>query len=138
MSDRISSFRTAVAESNYTGTRWGATETKFAVRRIAAPSADLDAQRRQAFLQLVAQWRHDTNFMSSPSAIVEHPAYQSVIGLGVPAISLILRELEREPDFWFEALRKITGENPVPQEDHGDMYRMTQAWLDWGAKNGYR
>jgi hypothetical protein len=58
--------------------------------------------------------------------------------MGAPAISLILERLEREPDYWFEALRQITHQNPVRQEDIGDLSLMTQSWLSWGDKNGYR
>ena len=64
-----------------------------------------------------------------------HPAYQQIIGMGTPALPLIFQELQREPDHWFWALGAITGENPVPEEDAGDLDAMTDAWLSWGSTN---
>jgi hypothetical protein len=63
--------------------------------------------------------------------------YQRIIGMGAPAVSLILRELEREPDQWFWALESITEENPVPPEAAGRVRSMAQAWIDWGKQHGY-
>jgi hypothetical protein len=58
-----------------------------------------------------------------------HPAYQQIIGLGPAGVPLLLRELEREPDHWFWALRAITGEDPVPEEARGRLREMAAAWL---------
>jgi hypothetical protein len=64
-----------------------------------------------------------------------HPAYQQIIGMGVDALPLILRELEREPDHWFWALEAITGENPVPPTDRGRLNEMARAWLRWASEH---
>jgi hypothetical protein len=69
--------------------------------------------------------------------MIAHPAYQAIIAMGFPAIALLLEQLRKEPDFWFEALRRISGVDPARQEDAGDLVRMTQAWLDWGTQQGY-
>ena len=68
------------------------------------------------FLVLAAQWKQGSLFESSPWRMATHPAYQRIIGLGRHAVPLILGQLAQEPDFWFEALAAITGEQPVPQE----------------------
>ena len=60
-----------------------------------------------------------------------HPAYQHVIGMGSLALPFILAELEREPDHWFWALKAITGEDPVAEEQRGDVLGMTKTWLEW-------
>jgi hypothetical protein len=57
--------------------------------------------------------------------------------MGPSAVPLILGELERRPSHWFEALRAITGADPVKPEDCGRLHQMTQAWLDWGKEQGY-
>jgi hypothetical protein len=137
MSDRILSFRSAVAESNYRDTAWGVTKTPVTVSHITSPTAALDRQRRTQFEQLANQWSADTVHMSSLSDMVAHPAYQAIIAMGMPAIGLLLEQLRKEPDFWFEALRRISAVDPVRQEDIGDLVRMTQAWLDWGTQQGY-
>ena len=45
--------------------------------------------------------------LSSPTKKLNHPAYQKIISIGKPAIPLILREFERQPDHWFMALSAI-------------------------------
>jgi hypothetical protein len=57
--------------------------------------------------------------------------------MGPAAVPLILREMQREPDHWFWALRAITGEDPVARADAGNIERMTQAWLRFGEERGY-
>ena len=47
------------------------------------------------------------------------PAYQAIIALGSPVIPLLLQDLQREPAHWFEALKAITGEDPVAPADWG-------------------
>ena len=48
---------------------------------------------------------------------------------------LILRELNEGRDgHWFQALRTLTGENPVAKDFSYDTCRA--AWLAWGRKRG--
>jgi hypothetical protein len=89
------------------------------------------------FLVLAAQWKQANLFESSPWRMAAHPAYQRIIGMGRRAVPLILRQLAREADFWFEALVAITGEQPVPLEHAGNMEAMRQDWLEWGREHGY-
>ena len=49
-----------------------------------------------------------------------------------PAVPLLLRELEKEPVHWFEALKAITSDDPVAAKDWGNIPAMTSAWLAWG------
>jgi hypothetical protein len=60
-----------------------------------------------------------------------HPAYQRIIGLGPSALPCIFREMRRSPDYWFWALRSMTGEDPVPAEHAGNLVAMSQDWLQW-------
>ena len=89
------------------------------------------------FDALVNQWRQETATFSSTSKIVTHPAYQRIMAMGEKAVPLILRELKKEPEHWFYALRNITEASPVPPEDAGDVAKMTAAWLAWGIENRY-
>ena len=91
----------------------------------------------QKFDALVSRWRRETRLLSSVSAIAMHPAYKQLIGLGEPALSLIFRELRREPDHWFWALEAITGENPVLDAHAGDLDAMTRDWLAWADAHGF-
>ncbi len=89
------------------------------------------------FATLVDQWLGDTSLSSSLTEMVSHKAYLAIIGMGPPAVPLLLRELEERPTFWFAALEAIIGENPVPPEAQGDLQAMTEAWLEWGEQQGY-
>jgi hypothetical protein len=89
------------------------------------------------FSRLAAQWRADTATVASFPKRFMHGAYQDIVGLGPAVIGVLLRELEREPDFWFHALRHITRQNPVKPEDRGNLDAMTEAWTAWGKREGY-
>jgi hypothetical protein len=69
--------------------------------------------------------------------MISHPTYREIIGLGEEVIPLLLGQLEREPDFWFAALRELSGDDPVNESDRGHLERMTDAWLRWGREHGY-
>jgi hypothetical protein len=92
----------------------------------------------QRFEALATQWRRETRHMSLMSDIVLNRSYQQIIGLGKPAIALILQDLKQQPDHWFWALRSITGENPIRPEDRGQVPQMAEAWLVWGRQHGYQ
>jgi hypothetical protein len=86
------------------------------------------------FAELAARWRADTEFLSAPDEIADHPAYREIIAMGEPAIRLILAELDSRPDSWFEALRALTGEDPVPHGARGNVRAMAEAWREWGRQ----
>ncbi len=98
-----------------------------------ASSAELAA----TFQELVDEWRSQTAFSSSLIEIVMKPAYQRIIGMGRTAIPLILKELRKQLDHWFWALKAISGEDPVHEQDQGNLVKMRTAWLAWGAAHGY-
>jgi hypothetical protein len=138
MKNLLTSFRSAVADGNYRTTEWASTNTRIIARPIVSPIAGVSEDRKRQFVQLADQWDEDTTFMSSVTDMISHPAYRAIIAMGHPAIGLILDRLESHPGFWFQALYEITGENPVRQEDAGVFDLMTEAWVDWGAKQNYR
>lgn len=91
----------------------------------------------QLFARLTREWEEATRFISSMTEMATHPAYQRIIGLGPAALPLIFRELRRNPDHWFWALKAITGEDPVPPATRGNLGGMTEAWLQWGTERGF-
>jgi hypothetical protein len=101
-------------------------------------TSDVDARIAQTFADLVAEWRAGRSEAQSGSAIFFHPAYQKIIGLGMSAVTLILRELERELDHWFWALSAITRDDPVPPQLKGNIVAMREYWLGWGRRQGYK
>jgi hypothetical protein len=88
------------------------------------------------FRRLADEWKSQAEFLASPTAIAALPAYLAIIAMGPAVVPLILGELRREPDHWFVALKKITGEDPVPEEERGNIEAMAQAWLRWGRLHG--
>jgi hypothetical protein len=112
-------------------------------RDIAKSIASKRRKNKQAlegtFRQLVAAWKSETGHLSSMRKAVGHDSYLRIIGLAKDSFEyeierLLLCELESEPDYWFAALRAITGEDPVkPNDDFDDA---VAAWLDWGKQKG--
>ncbi len=89
------------------------------------------------FQSLAKTWREETRYLSSVHDMVLHPAYQQIIGMGRDALPFLFEELKRQPDHWFWALHAITGEDPVPPEEKGNLGAMIRRWLHWGAANGW-
>ena len=102
-----------------------------------ALTSSADRQIAEKFQRLSDEWRSKTAYASSILEIATTPEYQQIIGMGRAVVPLILQELARSPDHWFWALKAITGEDPVPEQDRGNFEKMTGAWLAWGAANGY-
>jgi hypothetical protein len=90
------------------------------------------------FRRLAAEWRARPRHTSRVEDMALHPAYQRIIGMGDPAVPLILAELEKEPDHWFWALAAITEADPVPEPARGNLAQMAEAWTAWGKGQGYR
>ena len=88
------------------------------------------------FARLSAEWKEQSRYLSNTAQMAILKPYQRIIGMGLPAVPLILAELQREPDQWFWALEAITDENPVPPESAGRVQQMAQAWIDWGKQHG--
>jgi hypothetical protein len=91
----------------------------------------------ERFQRLAAVWRAETAYVSSSSDLVAHPAFEEIVGLGPPVVPLLLRELEKRSGHWHRALRRITGADPVPREDRGNIGKAAEAWLRWGKEQGY-
>ena len=89
------------------------------------------------FSRLCEEWKRDTMHWSSMTRMLSHRSYLGIIGLAARADRheverLLLEELQREPDHWFDALSAITGEDPVKPEH--DFDQAVNAWLEWGRQ----
>jgi hypothetical protein len=103
-----------------------------------SPDTQADESVEQRFRRLEAIWETETQFLSDPQRIIEHPAFQEIIGLGEAVIPFLLRDLEKGPCLWVWALPRITGADPVPASDGGNIRKMAEAWVRWGRKHGYQ
>lgn len=99
-------------------------------------SARAGSSSAERFAALAAEWKRDTEHVSSLTRMVLHPAYQRIVGMGPAALPFLFHALEREPDWWFSALSAITGEDPVPPEARGNLDAMTAAWRRWRRDRG--
>jgi hypothetical protein len=105
---------------------------------LCEESASLaDAPLEAEFRALTAEWKAGRGYSSSITRMTAHPAYRKIAHMGERALPLIFRELEREPDHWFWALKEITHINPVPEADRGDIVKMAKHWLAWGHAQGF-
>jgi hypothetical protein len=106
------------------------------IKPECASPALLQESVEQRFQRLAAEWKSQSRFLSNAAQMAMLKPYQRIIGMGMPAVPLILQELEREPDQWFWALEAITLENPAPPEAAGRVPDMAQAWIEWGTAQG--
>ncbi len=105
--------------------------------KIKAISTSQQAEIVKKFEALASEWYRDVGGSSFVAEKSRHPAYRQIIEMGSAAVPLLLRELEQKPSHWFEALRTITGANPIQPEQRGRIKQMAQAWLKWGREHGY-
>ena len=89
------------------------------------------------FELLMQDWHKQRGASSSITKAIMSPAYQAIIGMGEPAVPLLLAQIRSEgddPDQWFWALECITQESPSRPEDQGNNLKMAKAWLAWGEE----
>ena len=91
----------------------------------------------EKFRRLTAAWLAETAYVSSSSDLVAHPAFREIVGMGPAVVPLLLRELQNRTGPWHRALRRITGADPVPAADRGNLDKAAAAWLRWGKEHGY-
>lgn len=102
-----------------------------------AEDPEVSTATEREFRRLAEEWKASHGPRSTLKSMTEHPAYRAIIGLGGPAVALLLEELARDPHWWFGALKAITGANPVRPEDRGNLKKMAGAWIQWGRSRGY-
>lgn len=81
------------------------------------------------FNELHTVWDRETAILSNVNTIVSHPAYQEIIGMGWEAVPLIIDRMRTDPDHWFYALVKITGEDHAAGATTVD--EASQRWVNW-------
>ena len=109
----------------------------MAVRSAAVPMTYPPKETlEQRFRRLEATWLAATGHLSSSTKICAHPAFLEIIGMGQAVVPFMLRDLAAKPRLWVWALPMITGVDPVPEYDQGNIAKMTEAWLTWGLEHG--
>jgi hypothetical protein len=98
------------------------------------PSVRLSPFINDLFNSYAQEWRTKAEHLSSIKKMVAISSYRQIINLGKPAIPLVLRELDERPNFWFTALRELTGEREIGKGQ--DFKDARKAWLAWGRGRG--
>jgi hypothetical protein len=86
------------------------------------------------FNDLYSKWKEETSVISSTD-IFDNIYYQEIIALGKAILPTLIDKLNGSSTFLFLALYRITGENPVQPEHHGDIAAMTGEWKNWWTEN---
>ena len=84
-----------------------------------ADAVNVEPADRERFHKLADQWEHETVLLSTSDQATEHPAYQSIVDMGAPAVPLILERMQSRGGHWFHALHDITHADPVKPADRG-------------------
>jgi len=82
------------------------------------------------FREYYSKWYNKTKYLSSPK-MFENKHYKEIISLGISVVPSIIKKLKEEPVHLFEALVKITGQDPVPESHWGDAEQMARDWISW-------
>jgi hypothetical protein len=104
---------------------------------VKKPAVTAGETAEQRFRRLEQTWKTSTAFLSSDEELVNHPAFQEIIRMGEAVVPFMLRDLQDRPRLWVWALPQITGADPVPAGDRGNIAKMSAAWLSWGKAHGY-
>jgi hypothetical protein len=83
----------------------------------------------------VQKWKNDTRHLSSLTAMISHPSYRRIMGMGREGLPLLFRELSERPDHWLVALNAMTGVDPIPEDT--PFSEAVKIWLAWGSEKGY-
>jgi len=114
---------------------------EFEVKWTIAVSQIENIDIKKEFQHLVKKWINETIASSSPLEKIANDNYLEIIKLGGAhrevVLQLIFQELNKKSDFWFKALKHISGENPVKPEEFSSYKLVKQAWLNWGKEKGY-
>ena len=89
------------------------------------------------FSTLAAAWKRETSLSSSVRRKYASEHYKKIIGMGPKAAFLIVRQIELEgsvPYHWWDALRELTGHDPVPPEVGGDIRATAKIWIEWARQ----
>lgn len=89
----------------------------------------------QEFQNLASKWKRETRHSSVIAKRYQNPFYKAILDKGFPVVPLILKDLRHDPDRWFAALEKLTGENPA--KDSENFYEAVDRWIAWGIAKGY-
>jgi hypothetical protein len=100
------------------------------LNKVAEQQVESDADDvREEFERLKEAWEEKSEYMSVLTDMVLLQEYQRIIGLGRPAVPLLIEELRNGGDHWFWALVAITGRDHAEGAKNYD--EAVARWIDW-------
>lgn len=89
------------------------------------------------FSELASKWRKEVGGYSTMIHITGNDNYLDIIGMGKEVLPYILKDLQKEADYWFVALKHIAKpeNDPIRDDHYGDIELMRQDWLNWAKEN---
>ncbi len=72
---------------------------------------------------------------SNPYVFLNHPSFESLVGLGRAAVPLIIERYREGSVFWGAALRRITGVTTFGDGVVGNLEATRRGWLQWWDEN---
>ncbi len=89
----------------------------------------------QQFNELANKWREETGLFSTSFHKI-NDSYLEVISLGKEVVPFLLRDLQNIGGAnWHTALKIITKENPISEQDLNSTKKIKEGWTAWGRKN---
>ncbi len=89
------------------------------------------------FKELLKQWKDETKTSSFVSKMTSTKSYKDIIDLGPSVIPLLLKELQTNPNWYFDALRILSNEDPHKAGHEGKLIDLANDWIEWGKKKKY-
>jgi len=92
-----------------------------------------EAVFNRKFTKLYKEWHDKTRFDS----LIGDPynkCYNNIVQLGYRAVPYIITKLKEDPSLIFVALIRITGEDPIKEENRGIVRKMAEDWINWWEK----
>ena len=96
------------------------------------PSENQSTKLEVTFKALMEKWRRESGHLSVLHEKLCSRTYLEIIGLGEPAVPLLLSELQRRPTHLFLALSSITRDNPVRKG--ANFAQAVEDWITWGQE----
>lgn len=96
---------------------------------------------KNKILLLIYEWEVETCFHSSINEIIAHPNFNKLLSfqkeLIIPVILNHFKTKSSGNIGLFSLILRITGIDPVPEEDVGKIEEMKNHWIKWGKDLGW-
>ncbi|HZI15937.1 MAG TPA: hypothetical protein VE153_36560 [Myxococcus sp.] len=90
------------------------------------------------FETLAKEWQEHCDAhreASNPYVFLNHPSFESLVGLGRAAVPLIIEHYRGGSVFWGAALRRIIGVTTFGDGVVGNLEATRRGWLQWWDEN---